>query len=137
MRLDLVGIAFDNPFVAAGFFPLHRIEQVVVEAIEGKVLRPDLRHDCVATLFDVDELVAIRTNLLARAFYAGIDVAGIGLPEQIGAAQFLELLERIADIAERFELAILRGELRNLYVNRVQVFLELCQLEFRLTNLRL
>ena len=43
----------------------------------------------------------------------------------------------VEDIAERFELAILRGELRNLYVNRVQVFLELCQLEFRLTNLRL
>jgi hypothetical protein len=48
---------------------------------------------------------------------ACIDVAILGFPEEPGTTEILELLERSADVAERFIFLVLLGELREFKVN--------------------
>ena len=94
-------------------------------------------HDRVAAFLDVEERFAELLDTRAGAIdELGRAVPAV-IPEEFGAAEILEFLERTAHVAERLELATLRGKVGELVINGRKFLLEPFERLLGLENLRL
>ena len=98
-----VDLALDDPFVFEAFLFLQSLEHVVFEKLRVFLLLVYFVELRAASRFDFGNAIIEQLQSLARGAQTTVDVVrrGAFAPEEFGAAAFVELIERAADVLQQ------------------------------------